>query len=309
MLVTILINNYNYGRFLREAIDSALNQSYPHCEVIVVDDGSTDDSREIIASYGNRIIPVLKENGGQASAVNAGFAVSRGEIVCFLDSDDVFLPEKVSVVLRAWEEIPDACVVYHQLQAINTQKEKIGNPWPRAVWRGDIRHRVERSGGWWPYPTTSGLCFSPAFLERLLPMPTEPCSFFPDTYFAGPAAFFSPVLGLRASLALSRFHGQNNSTLQYLPNAQVSPERRLETLQRSLNQQVAEFEMLNESLNERLKIPVSISLNDHFLYQRLRRATGAPLSLSTVLLSAISCPALPVPMKLREVARIALDRW
>lgn len=61
-LVSIIINNYNYGRFLREAIDSALNQTYPHVEVIVVDDGSTDGSQEIITSYGDRVIPVLKEN-------------------------------------------------------------------------------------------------------------------------------------------------------------------------------------------------------------------------------------------------------
>ena len=67
LLVTILINNYNYGRFLRDAIDSALNQTYRNLEVIVVDDGSTDESREVIASYGDRIIPVLKENGERLS--------------------------------------------------------------------------------------------------------------------------------------------------------------------------------------------------------------------------------------------------
>jgi glycosyltransferase involved in cell wall biosynthesis len=94
-LVSIIINNYNYGRFVREAIDSGLNQTYSHKEVIVVDDGSTDDSREIIASYGNGITSVLKENGGQASAFNAGFAVSQGDIICFLDADDIFYLRKL----------------------------------------------------------------------------------------------------------------------------------------------------------------------------------------------------------------------
>jgi len=77
-LVSIIINNYNYARFLRDAIDSALNQTYDRTETIVVDDGSTDNSREIIAGYGDRIIPVLKENGGQNSAFDAGFAASAG---------------------------------------------------------------------------------------------------------------------------------------------------------------------------------------------------------------------------------------
>src|SRR5215213_900396 len=93
-LVSVIIDNYNYGRFLREAIDSALGQTYPRVEVIVVDDGSTDDSRAVIAAYGDRVVPVLKENGGQASAFNAGFAASRGELICFLDADDTFMPEK-----------------------------------------------------------------------------------------------------------------------------------------------------------------------------------------------------------------------
>ena len=72
-LVSIIVNNYNYQRFLTEAIDSALKQTYCNTEVIVVDDGSTDGSLEIIASYGRRIIPLLKGNGGQNSALNAGF--------------------------------------------------------------------------------------------------------------------------------------------------------------------------------------------------------------------------------------------
>ena len=84
MLVSVIVNNYNYGSYLSEAIDSALNQTYPNVEVIVVDDGSTDNSREIIAGYGNRIVSILKENGGQGTCFNAGFERSSGDVVVFL---------------------------------------------------------------------------------------------------------------------------------------------------------------------------------------------------------------------------------
>src|SRR5258705_13856552 len=103
-LASVIVNNYNYARFLREAIDSALDQTYRNTEVIVVDDGSTDGSREIIASYGDRIVPVLKQNGGQNSALNAGLSLSRGNVILFLDSDDVLLPTAVEAALEAFAE-------------------------------------------------------------------------------------------------------------------------------------------------------------------------------------------------------------
>src|SRR5687768_1406781 len=100
---SIIISSYNYGHFLREAIDSALNQTHANTEVIVVDDGSTDNSREIIASYRDRIIPVLKENGGMASVWNAGFAVSRGDVILFLDADDILLPTAMEEAVKLFD--------------------------------------------------------------------------------------------------------------------------------------------------------------------------------------------------------------
>jgi glycosyltransferase involved in cell wall biosynthesis len=94
-VVSVVIDNYNYAAFLREAIDSALGQTYSRVEVVVVDDGSTDGSRQIIASYGDRIVPVLKDNGGQASAFNAGLLAAGGDVVCFLDADDALAPTAV----------------------------------------------------------------------------------------------------------------------------------------------------------------------------------------------------------------------
>jgi len=123
-LVSVLINHYNYGQFLDAAIASALNQTYPYTQVIVVDDGSTNCSRKIIASYGDRIISVLKENGGQASAFNAGFAMSQGEIIIFLDSDDVLLPGIGQQVVEVFQQQPEIVKVQYQLQVIDGEGHK-----------------------------------------------------------------------------------------------------------------------------------------------------------------------------------------
>lgn len=120
LLVSIIINNYNYDYFLREAIDSALNQTYSNIEVLVVDDGSTDNSREIIASYENRIIPILKENGGQASCLNEGFMICKGEIILFLDSDDSFCRDKVEKIVDLFAQVipHDPYVILHNMHEI-----------------------------------------------------------------------------------------------------------------------------------------------------------------------------------------------
>ena len=94
-LVSVLINNFNYCNYLSRAIDSALSQTYAPIEIIIVDDGSTDQSRQVIAGYRSKIVSILKENGGQASAFNAAVAHSKGSILCFLDLDDRFYPTKV----------------------------------------------------------------------------------------------------------------------------------------------------------------------------------------------------------------------
>jgi glycosyltransferase involved in cell wall biosynthesis len=101
MKISIILDNYNYADYLSQAIDSVLIQAYKNFELIIVDDGSTDLSHKIIeehAAKDARIRPVFKSNGGQASAFNAGFLVSSGDIVCFLDSDDYFMPTKLEEI-------------------------------------------------------------------------------------------------------------------------------------------------------------------------------------------------------------------
>ncbi|MGC2512928.1 MAG: glycosyltransferase, partial [Terriglobales bacterium] len=167
LLVTILINNFNYGRFLRQAIDSALSQTYQNIEVVVVDDGSTDDSRRIIRSYGSRIMSIVKENGGQASAFNVGIAASRGEIICMLDADDFFYPDKVERVIPYSRP---GSMLYHRLQ-IDSGTETIP---PKIAPYKDCYLHAQRYGFVpWVGSPTSGLVIRRDLALRLIPLPTE----------------------------------------------------------------------------------------------------------------------------------------
>jgi glycosyltransferase involved in cell wall biosynthesis len=100
-LVSVVIPSYNYGRYVTEAVDSALGQTYRDLEVIVVDDGSTDDTRERLAPYGDRIRYIYQENRGLPGARNTAIRASRGEWIALLDADDLWHPEKTEVQLRA----------------------------------------------------------------------------------------------------------------------------------------------------------------------------------------------------------------
>lgn len=214
LLVSIVINNYNYGRFLREAIDSALGQTYPRVEVVVVDDGSTDDSREIIAGYGDRILPVLKENGGQASAFNAGFRASRGGVVLYLDADDILLPDAAAEVARAWR--PGLAKVQFALEVVDGAGHRLGRRYPTAPMpSGDLRAEV-LAEGLYASPPTSGNAFGREALERMLPVPEREWGLSADNYLILLSPFFGEVLSLEAPLGLFRLHGSNNWAMREL---------------------------------------------------------------------------------------------
>ena len=203
LLVSILINNYNYGRFLSEAIDSALNQTYRNIEVIVVDDGSVDESRETIGMYGNRIISVLKENGGQASAFNAGIATCRGEIICMLDADDFFHPYKVERVVPYCEP---GSLLYHRLQVQPGNEVIPDEIAPRTdYYRHAQRYRFVRFVG----SPTSGLVIRRDLALRLIPLPTDHVGFSADDFIVRGAALVGEIIGIPDVLATYRVHGEN----------------------------------------------------------------------------------------------------
>lgn len=210
-VVSIVINNYNYGRFLQECIDSALRQTYTRSEVIVVDDGSTDNSREIIASYRDRVLPVLKENGGQASAFNAGFAASRGEIVIFLDADDLLLPEAAERVARAWRpRLAKAQYKLRIIDAFGRSQERLipSGPMPSGDIRNLVLSSVVHNG-----PPTSGNAFSRRVLDQILPIPEREWRISADGYLLSLSPFLGSVASLHEVLGLYRVHDSNNYTM------------------------------------------------------------------------------------------------
>ncbi len=115
-LVSIVITCYNDEEFLGEAIESALSQSYPNVETIVVDDGSTDGSSELARSFGDRVSVCRKQNGGLSSARNAGVGAAHGAYVTFLDADDILMPEFVAKTAAVLDHDPTIDWVYVQLR-------------------------------------------------------------------------------------------------------------------------------------------------------------------------------------------------
>jgi glycosyltransferase involved in cell wall biosynthesis len=206
--VSILINNYNYGRFLRQAIDSTLAQTYPKIEVVVVDDGSTDESRKIILSYGDKIRPVFKENGGQASAFNAGFAATDGGIVMFLDADDYYATHAVERIVAEWNE--ETRILHHRLREVDAVGNELGwNPVIEVpLDAGDVVPVLLKKGIYEAPPTT-GLVYRRDILQKILPMPEVEFRICADTYLSVAAAFCAPVTVLDETMAYYRVHAGN----------------------------------------------------------------------------------------------------
>jgi len=135
-LVSIVIPNHNYGRFVSDAVESALSQSYRPIEVIVVDNGSTDDSLARLEAFGDRIRLIAQPDLGQAGSRNRGILASAGEFVAFLDADDVWNPEKLAAQMQLFSD-PRIGLVYCSMSEADADLRPVAGR--RAMYRGDVR--------------------------------------------------------------------------------------------------------------------------------------------------------------------------
>ena len=209
---TVVIPSFNYGRFLRNAVDSVLRQQ-PRPQVVVVDDGSSDDSPAILASYGEAIEVVCKENGGHASAINVGCRLARGEVVFLLDADDEMRADAVATVLQAWR--PETVLAHWRPSQMDADGRDIPGtvpaPWVRLE-EGDVRERILTTGGF-DTTVTSGLALSREALMQVLPIPEDVFRQGADGYLVRAMAFLGYVQAIDLPLTRYRRHGDNDSDL------------------------------------------------------------------------------------------------
>jgi GT2 family glycosyltransferase len=214
LTVDIVVNNHNYASFLGAAIESACAQTHRPLNVIVVDDGSSDDSRNVIASYGERVTAVFKDRGGQASALNAAIGLCRGEVVIFLDADDRLHPAAAEQAAAAFAADEEVVKVQSRMDVIDADGRPTGAIKPAnhlSMPQGDMR-RAELA---FPFDITwmamSANAFRRRALERIFPIPEEdyPVSG-ADWYLVHLTALLGPVVSLEEVLASYRVHGRNN---------------------------------------------------------------------------------------------------
>ena len=213
--ISIVLNNFNYGQFLAQAIDSALAQTRP-VQVVVVDDGSTDDSRNVIEAYGSRVRAIFQANAGQGSAINSGFLAATGDIVMFLDADDMLDPTVAATLLDMWQ--PAAVMVQFPLHIVDAAGRRVGiypDP-PSSLSQGDVREELLRTGSFGAN-VTSGLAFRRDALAAVMPVPADELENAADGYLVRAVAFLGLVQRLDSALGSYRSHDANWSNLSATP--------------------------------------------------------------------------------------------
>ena len=209
-LVSVLIDTYNHARFIEQAIVSVLEQDVPaaEMEVLVVDDGSTDDTPSVVRQFSPRVRYLRKNNGGQASAFNAGIPEAQGEIVAFLDGDDWWAAGKLRKVLNAFESNPAVGMVGHGTTAVYSDGRQ-----HTEVLRERPRFAVDSVEGARTFRLRKSFLGTRAsiradILRKVLPVP-EGIRIEADEFVFTMAAVFGDVLILPDLLLFYRIHGGN----------------------------------------------------------------------------------------------------
>jgi glycosyltransferase involved in cell wall biosynthesis len=243
--VSVIIDTYNHGRYIEQAVESVLEQgiSPPDLELIVVDDGSTDDTSTRLQKFANTLIYLQKANGGQASALNLAIPHASGEIVSFLDADDWWAPGKLAAVTKAMADNPEVGAVGHGFVQVDDDSRTSQVHLPE----GDQRLRLRTAADARIFLRnrcflgTSRLTVRSHVLRKILPIP-EPLVIEADEYLFTMAAALADVALIAQPLFFYRIHEGN--LYQFREQDDVKLRRKLnvhECLLRHLPQRLCEI--------------------------------------------------------------------
>ena len=209
--VSVLITNFNYDRFVADAVRSALSQTYDDLEIVVCDDGSTDRSLEVLSEFGDdpRVRVLEQPNAGQGAAISHAASVAGGDILCFLDADDTFLPSKVERVVQAFEAAPRVGLVVHRVEVVDHDGRSIQQiPQFASLRGGNLRDEVLARGGRWVTVPSSALAIRSAWGSSIFPVPSE-LRTGADAFVFGLMPLLAEVAALDEALTHYRVHDAN----------------------------------------------------------------------------------------------------
>jgi|HubBroStandDraft_2_1064218.scaffolds.fasta_scaffold104042_1 glycosyltransferase involved in cell wall biosynthesis len=253
-LVSVLVTNYNYGRFLDKALDSVLNQTYSNFEIIVCDDGSTDDSKQILDRYAHsdpRVKVMFRANGGQPAAMNDAFRRSSGEIVCLLDADDLFEPWKIQNVVEKFRSDGKLGIVGNSMKVIDAHGSLIRTiRYDEEGYLGPSIYRLRTKN---ITPPCSGLSFRRRILDEIFPLP-EVLRIAADGAIIGPAVNLAAMGIIRDPLSSWRIHGDNNAA-----DGGSLPELSPEWLERNLRHSEALHRHIGDFVSQKLGVAYDTS--------------------------------------------------
>ena len=202
--VTIAILNYNYGRFVGQAIESALRQDYPDIDVLVVDNGSTDDSADVIRIYADRVRVVRQPvNIGQGRGYNLGFEAAHGDWIVWLDADDLLDPDAISTCMRLAG--PGTAKVQYPLRLIDADGNALPGRVPYLRHQGDVEPIIRRFGHY-AGPPGSGNLYRRSAIAPYFPVAPQDWPICTDTVPFVTAPFHGDVIDTGRPLGAYRLH-------------------------------------------------------------------------------------------------------
>ncbi len=278
-LVSVLTPSYNHARFVGSAIESVLLQTYANLELIICDDGSTDESCEVIRGYVERDVRVrliTQTNRGAAAALNTAYQHARGEVLCLLDSDDRFAPDKLRCVTECLRA-ENAGLLHHAMISTDSEGKALFTlAGFGSLERGWLASKLQRRGGRWLTQASSALCLRRECAAYIFPIPEQLGSFGYDAFIQTLAPLLAPVAAIDAPLSYYRIHPANQLHGRRVDTAIL--EQYL-TLERSVNAFVNERLEAFGRGDQRLDLTRNLHLQEHLLSLALLRGSTSRLDL------------------------------